>query len=222
MQKSFSICLSPYDSPIEVIDNLVVSISAPYTENSVAVVINPNIIDYEEKKSDPNLNIAQMMVMKDTDETIKTMLNLAGHPEQRFSYGGSNYNLKFLSTSKINKEGQDFLSFNFNLETYELTSLQKVGSVIFSIGHPHPDWISNRNGYKFGPFQFGNLYVTTFKDPDGMLRILLNGFLGQNITLRKSISDLKTEKLRVAITWENDIMKLYINGQIALEQSMSA
>ena len=98
-----------------------------------------------------------------------------------------------------------------------MTPLQKEGTIQFKIHHPHSDWITNTNSYRFDPIKQENILVRTFKNNTKVLHIILNGPLGHSVTLRKDISDINTKELYVVITWKDKIINIFLNGKKAIE-----
>ena len=214
------ICLSPFEPNVAIAEGLTISVSPPYTSDKVTVTINPNITDYIESKTEENVKIAQFIEHRASDETITTMLDIQNHPEQLFSYGGKRYSIRFMGTSEELREGQKYLSFEFFIDELELKDIQKVGSITFTLNHEHDDWITNKNAYKFKPQILEGIFIQSFKDPDCTLRISINGPLGHSLTFRKDISGITTSKLHVAITWNDALVKLYLDGILAKEENV--
>ncbi len=123
-----------------------------------------------------------------------------------------------MGTSKVIREGQEFLTFEFFIDELELISTQKTGSITFTLGHSHDNWLTNNSSYIFKPISTEGIFVQSFKDPDGTFRISINGPLGHSLTIRHDISKFSTPKLNIALTWENKSIKLYLNGKLAKEK----
>ena len=220
MSTQLKICLCPFEPNIGIVGDLVISVSPPYTENDVTVTINPNITEYVEGKTESDVQIAQLMEHRATDETITTKLDLQNNPKQVFAYGGKIYSIKFIGTSKEPREGQEFLSFEFLIDVLELTDIQKEGSMTFTLSHEHSDWMTNKNGYRFKPLSKEGLFIQPFKEPDGTFRISVNGPLGHSLTLRQDILGISTPKLHVVLTWKDLSLKLYLNGEFYKEKKV--
>jgi len=212
------ICLCPFESNIATVGDLVISVSPPYTENDVIVTINPTITEYVEGKTEGDVQIAQLMEHRASDETITTKLDLQNNPKQVFAYGGKIYSINFIGTSKESREGQEFLAFEFSIDVLELTDIQNEGSMTFTLSHEHSDWMTNKNGYRFRPLGKEGLFIQPFKEPDGTFKISVNGPLGHSLTLRQDISGISTPKLHVVLTWKDSSLKLYLNGKFSKEK----
>lgn len=218
MSSQINICLCPFEPNIAMAEGLVISVSPPYATDKVTVTINPNVTDYIEGKTEGNVQIAQLLEHRASDETIAARLDIQHHPEQLFAYGGKFYSIRFMGTSKELREGREYLSFEFFIDVLELTDVQKEGSMSFTLSHEHNDWITNKNGYRFKPLSIEGIFVQPFKDPDCTFRISINGSLGHSLTFRQDISEITTPKLHVALTWKDALVKLYLNGELAKEE----
>ena len=62
MEKSIKIFQSPFHPPLETVDGIIIKISAPYSETSVTVEVNPFVQDYQEKVEKTNLKVQQIMM----------------------------------------------------------------------------------------------------------------------------------------------------------------
>ena len=59
MPSLIDICLCSFEPNIAIAEGLVISVSPPYTTDKVNVTINPNVSDYNEGKTEGNVQIAQ-------------------------------------------------------------------------------------------------------------------------------------------------------------------
>jgi hypothetical protein len=117
LAQTFKIVLSPFNPNMEVVGPFVFTVHPPYGDKSVTLVINPNLQHYEEKADAPEgVDVRQVTVSQNTDETRKLNFDINTEPEQVFDFRGGKYKVKLLSIAKENIEGQDFLSFEFFLE----------------------------------------------------------------------------------------------------------
>ena len=89
MSTQLKICLCPFEPNIGIVDDLVISVSPPYTENNVTVTINPNVTEYVEGKTEGDVQIAQLMEHRASDETITTKLDVQNNPKQVFVVSNS-------------------------------------------------------------------------------------------------------------------------------------
>jgi len=220
MSSQVKICLCPFEPNIATAEGLVLSVSPPYTTDKVTATINPNVVNYIEGKTEGDVNISQLMEHHVSDETITINFDIVHHPEQVFAYGGKVYSIRFMGTSKELHDGQEYLAFEFFVDVLELTSIQKEGSMTFTLCHQHNDWITNNKGYRFQPLSKEGIFVQPFKDPNKTFKISINGPLGHSLTLRQDVSGITSSKLHVVLTWKDKLVKLYLNGKLVKEEAV--
>ena len=115
--RNVKIILSPFASPLEAVDDLVVSVTAPYSKDSVTVVINPGVEEYCENSDQPGVQVRQFMATVATEETVTLSLDWS-NSEGEFAVRGRNYRIKLMHIGEETIEGHSglFLSFEFFVE----------------------------------------------------------------------------------------------------------
>ena len=94
-------------------------------------------------------------------------------------------------------------------------SLEKKGTIAFSIKHDHPDWATNDQSYNFGPFDTGlGLAVRAVKHPDKTLEISVAGPMGMTHAFRGPMPAVGPRGTMVGVTWKDNELKLYLNGKL--------
>ena len=93
-------------------------------------------------------------------------------------------------------------------------SLQGEGSITFWLDHPETDWQTNTKPYQFGPMSSHGIEVTSFKNPDSTLAILISGPLSQTIMFHGPMPKiLRSDGVFVAITWRHPVVTLYVGPE---------
>ena len=92
-------------------------------------------------------------------------------------------------------------------------SLKQEGSMDFWLKHPHRDWATNDNGYRFGPFSYEGITCSAIKHPNRTIEISVRGPFDRRFTFRYPMPQCDERGLHVAITWKDDQVKLYLNGK---------
>lgn len=117
LSKTVKITLSPFNPSIEIVGSMVFDVRAPYDDKSVTLVINPNIQHYEEKAETPKeIEVRQVMISQDSDETRTINMNLNSDSEQIVDFGGIKYKVRLLSIGRENIQEKDFPNFEFFVE----------------------------------------------------------------------------------------------------------
>lgn len=220
MSKNFKICMCPFEPPVAVAEGLSFYLFPPFNEKMATLKINPNISDYKDVDRQPGIEIAQFVQKSPSEDTITVELNIEGQHEQAFVFGGISYSIKLMKTSMETREGQDFLTFEFYLDTFDLTDFQNEGTVRFKPSHEHEDWVTNQNGYSFSPIIKNGVFVQLLKNPDRTIDLILNGPLGHFLKIHHDISSITTPVLDILLTWKSKTITLYLNGEIAQEKSV--
>ena len=94
-----------------------------------------------------------------------------------------------------------------------VNDLSKVGSITFWMTFLHSDWATNDKGYKFPEKRSGPIVINASKEPDGTVRIEIDGPFNKTFQFMAQIPECGEKGLFVAITWEKKEVLLYLNGQ---------
>ena len=106
---------SPFSPNIEVFGDIVVKVHVPYSERNVTLKINPYIQDYKEDQSTADVQVRQVMLTTDTDETITIKLDLDGNRRETVTVAGREYVVELADIGKENQQGQDFPFFEVDV-----------------------------------------------------------------------------------------------------------
>ena len=113
MEKNVKIVLSPLRPHIEVIDKMVMSAHAPYSENDVTIAFNPNIQEYQERIDQKHIKIRQLTVETSTDQTQRLSFDFKANNVHDVKIENTIYNVKLMVIGKENIQGQNFPYFEF-------------------------------------------------------------------------------------------------------------
>lgn len=92
--------------------------------------------------------------------------------------------------------------------------LKNEGSIVFGLSHEHKDWPTNSSGYKFDIIEQKDISVEAKKLPDKTIEIKLTGPFDKTFVFQRPIPQCDERGLQVAMTWKDDEVKLYLNGQL--------
>lgn len=93
--------------------------------------------------------------------------------------------------------------------------LTREGTVLFWLRHHHPDWDTNRDGYKFPDFEHGPIKVCCRKTPQRQLSIEISGPFGNTYDFTEPIPRKSEKGVSVAIRWKDGSVTLNLQGQRA-------
>lgn len=113
MEKLIKIVSSPFNPAIEVVDKLVINLHVPYSEKEVTVQINPFVQNYDENQDQPGVQVRQVTLTTQTDETKTLKFDFAANNKQTIDMNEVKYEIKLMNIGKENLQGQDFPYFEF-------------------------------------------------------------------------------------------------------------
>lgn len=101
----------------QVYDDFIVKLSLPYNEKQVAIKINPMIVEYKENISKSEMEIRQLNVTKDTNETRFLHFDIENDNEHTFVVEGNTYRIRLLDILKDRIDGEqgNFYKFRFEI-----------------------------------------------------------------------------------------------------------
>lgn len=91
--------------------------------------------------------------------------------------------------------------------------LKNEGSMVFWLNHEHKDWATNSSGYNFGAIEQQEISAEAKKLPDKTIEIKIVGPFDKSFVFQRPIPPCDKRGLQVAITWNNNKVELYLNGQ---------
>ena len=113
MEKQIKIINSPYTSPLEVAGNIIIKLHVPYSDSEVTVKINPSIQEYIENQNQPGIEVSQLMIESNTDETETLKFDFQDNNIKTVTIDDENYEIRLMNIGKENLKGQDFQYFEF-------------------------------------------------------------------------------------------------------------
>jgi hypothetical protein len=87
MTKRIRIVQSPFNPPLEVVDDIVVNLHIPhmpYSKKHVTVQVNPNVQNYPEDAEATHVQVRQVIVAVPTDQTKVVLLDFGDNKKKRF------------------------------------------------------------------------------------------------------------------------------------------
>ena len=115
MTKLIKIYQSPFHSPLEIVNEIVIQLHVPYSKSSITVIINTNIQDYKERDDNGGVLVRQVMVSSHTNDTSILSFDFDRNRSKNYSYNGIIYNIELLNIGEENIQGQKFMFFEFRV-----------------------------------------------------------------------------------------------------------
>ena len=109
MGKLIKLSISPNSPAIENVNDILIKATAPYSENNVTIVINPNITHYQEKAGTPNAQKRQTTITSGTNQTF--IFDFEKNNVHNVKVDSKSYEIKLLNIDKEEFQGQNFPYF---------------------------------------------------------------------------------------------------------------
>lgn len=113
LEKTVKLSTSPSQPSMEVVDDILMELSSPYSKKKVTILINPNIQKYKEKADIPGIKERQVTASAVTDETIRLLFDFKVNSVHRVTIQNRNYEIRLMTIDTENIEGQKSLYFEF-------------------------------------------------------------------------------------------------------------
>jgi hypothetical protein len=110
------IAINPLSSRIETFEEIVIKSHVPYSKSGIHIMIQPSVIDYKEHDGDANIEVAQLMVVSNTEDTKILEFNLLDKKEHKIEIGEFIYTilLQNIGEEQFKELGnQKFLYYEF-------------------------------------------------------------------------------------------------------------
>ncbi len=115
MSRLIKIVQSPFNSPLEVAEDLVIKLHVPYSDTSVTVQVNPNIQDYREMADTEHAQVRQVIITIPMDQTRVITFDLDNNKKHKINIEGCDYEIELTNIGKENIQGQDFPFYEFKV-----------------------------------------------------------------------------------------------------------
>jgi hypothetical protein len=115
MSQLIKIVQSPFNPPSEVVEDIIIQLHVPYSDENVTVQVNPNTQDYQENADIKNVQVRQLMMTTPTDQTKELSFDFDNNRKHSINIEGSDYEIELMNIGKENIQGQDFLFYEFNV-----------------------------------------------------------------------------------------------------------
>ena len=113
MEKLIKIVISPFNSNLEVVGDIVINSYVPYSEKEVTVQVNPDVQDYKENQDQLGIQVRQVMVTTNTKQTKTLKFDFKENNTHEIEINDKKYEIKLMQIGKEKLQGQDFPYFEF-------------------------------------------------------------------------------------------------------------
>ncbi len=117
----FTVEDSPEAPGLETPGGLAIVVTAPCTDHSVTVMVNPSIDGHDPKPEAPEgVELAQSTFFSTTNETVRFGIEVGDGGKQWWPFGADLYALTLLRIGHVTFDGQQFPNYEFHLEHFDL------------------------------------------------------------------------------------------------------
>ena len=115
MTKRISIVQSPFNPPLEAVDDIVLNLFMPCSTKQVTIQINPNTDHYPEDAEATHVQVRAVTVAAPTDQTKVVLLDFGHNKKRRIEIENKRYDIELVSIGKKKIENQDFPVFEIDV-----------------------------------------------------------------------------------------------------------
>jgi hypothetical protein len=115
MTKRIRLVQSPFNPPLEVVDDIVVNLHVPCSKTQVTIQVNPNVEHYPEEAEATHVQVREVIVAVPNDQTKVVLLDFDENKKKRFEMENKNYDIELVSIGKRKIQNQNFPVFEFDV-----------------------------------------------------------------------------------------------------------
>ena len=115
MTKRIRLVQSPFNPPLEVVDDIVVNLHVPCSTKQVTIQVNPNVESYPENAEATNVQVRAVKVAASTDQTKVVLLDFGVNKKRRIEIEKKSYDIELVSIGKKKIQNENFPVFEFDV-----------------------------------------------------------------------------------------------------------
>jgi hypothetical protein len=115
MTKRICLVQSPFNPPLEVVDDIVVNLHVPCSKTQVTIQVNPNVEHYPEDAEATHVQVRKIIAGVPTDQTKVVLLDFGDNKKKRFEIENKNYDIELVSIGKKRIQNENFPVFEFDV-----------------------------------------------------------------------------------------------------------
>jgi len=119
MTKRIRLVQSPFNPPLEVVDDIVVNLHTPCSTEQVTIQVNPNVEHYPEDAEATHVQVREVVAAVPTDQTKVVLLDFGDNKKKRFEIDNKNYDIELVSIGKKKIQNENFRVFEFDVSEVE-------------------------------------------------------------------------------------------------------
>jgi hypothetical protein len=115
MTKRIRLVQSPFNPPIQAVDDIVFNLHVPCSTKQVTIQVNPNVEHYPEDAEATHVQVRAVTVAVPTDQTKVVSLDLGVNKKRRIEIESKSYDIELVSIGEKKIQNQNFPVFEFDV-----------------------------------------------------------------------------------------------------------
>lgn len=220
--------MSPFQPPLETVENMVVKLAPPCGRDHVTLQIAPSIVDYTHRREQGGVTVMQEIVTTPTVDTKVLRFDLSGVKKHVVQVQHRGFSIELMQIGSEKRENQDFLWFEFMVNEMHAHSqgkrvdlaATKEGTVEFTLRPPNANWLTDDKTYELKAPQIPGVGVSATKHADRTMEVEISGPFDRTWTFRKPINKFDPDgRLHIAMTWKDDRINFFLHGELVETRS---
>ena len=113
MSKLIRIVRSPLTPAFEVVEDIVIQIHAPYSDENVTVHVSPNIQDYQEGVDTEYIQVRRVVLTTKTDQTQELSFDFANNRKHSVNIESCTYEIELMNIGRETIQDKNYPFFEF-------------------------------------------------------------------------------------------------------------
>ncbi len=115
MTKRIRLVQSPFDPPLQAVDDIVFNLSAPCSRKQVTIQVNPNIEQYSEDAEASTVQVREVKVAAPTEQTKVVLLDFGHNKKRRIEIEKKSYDIELVSIRNQKIDNENFPVFELDV-----------------------------------------------------------------------------------------------------------
>jgi hypothetical protein len=115
MTKRIRLVQSPFNPPLQAVDDIVVNLHVPCSTKQVTIQVNPNVEHYPEDAEATHVQVRAVTVAVPTDQTKVVLLDFGHNKKRRIEIESKSYDIELVSIGEKQIQNENFPVFEFDV-----------------------------------------------------------------------------------------------------------
>ncbi|MEO8007681.1 MAG: hypothetical protein ABI728_04060 [Betaproteobacteria bacterium] len=115
MTKRIRLVQSPFNPPLQAVDDIVFNLHVPCSTKQVTIQVNPNVEQYSEDAEATNVQVRAVKVAAPTDQTKVVLLDFGQNKKRRIEIENKRYDIELVSIGKKKIQNENFPVFELDV-----------------------------------------------------------------------------------------------------------